>query len=573
VPNADPKRPWWTWNRVKAALPPRFRTPAGLAIGAGGLGAVLLLLAVIIYVVTDSGTIKIQLSDPKAEVQVKLDGQTIEIAGLKEPLTLKAGEHGLVVTSGEFETVTQSFTVRRGDNPVLYVALERKQTAPAEVPAPVTLLRLKPVGEQTVEAGNPLTVPVSVENADAWKAKLQFSLAGQAPPGARIDPHSGEFSWTPPADQAAGQYLVTISVVAEGGFKDETSFSVNVRRLTPPLRLHPIALQSVEAGKLLSVTVIAESPGEGAGNLQYGLGPGAPPGAVIDPATGEFSWTPSAEQAEKQYNVTASARAPDGRESHLSFTITVTRPAPPKKEKEISFDLGNGVKLEMVLIPAGEFLMGSPDSENGRFPDEGPQHRVRITRPFYLGKYLVTQEQWQAVMGNNPSNFKGPENPVEMVSWDDCQQFLAKLNAKTSEQPGKFVLPTEAQWEYACRAGSKTRYCFGDDDSELGEYAWYHANSGGKTHPVGGKKSNAWGLYDMHGNVWEWCQDWYDEGYYAKSPTDDPAGSDGGANRVFRGGGWSDPAGDCRSAPRYRDGPGIRYGSLGFRASLVPADK
>ena len=128
-----------------------------------------------------------------------------------------------------------------------------------------------------------------------------------------------------------------------------------------------------------------------------------------------------------------------------------------------------GRKLEMVLIPAGEFMMGSPDSDKDAAADEKPQHRVRITKPFYLGKYPVTQEQWKAVMGSNPSHFKGPKNPVEQVSWDDCQQFLKRLNEKAGAA-GKFQLPTEAQWEYACRAGSTTRYCFGDDESGLGEY-------------------------------------------------------------------------------------------------------
>ena len=166
---------------------------------------------------------------------------------------------------------------------------------------------------------------------------------------------------------------------------------------------------------------------------------------------------------------------------------------------------------------------------------------MTITKPFYLGKYEVTQEQWEAVMGSNPSNFKGPKNPVEQVSWDDCQEFLDKLNAKAGGQGGKFVLPTEAQWEYACRAGSTGKFCFGDDEKQLGEYAWYDENSDSKTHPVGEKKPNAWGLYDMHGNVWEWCQDWY--GAYGAEAVDDPSGPTTGSGRVFRGGGWNNAAG------------------------------
>jgi formylglycine-generating enzyme required for sulfatase activity len=239
--------------------------------------------------------------------------------------------------------------------------------------------------------------------------------------------------------------------------------------------------------------------------------------------------------------------------------------------KEVTVDLGKGVKLEMVLISAGEFLMGSPDSDKDALKWEKPQHRVRITRPFYLGKYLVTQEQWQTVMDSNPSQFKGPKNPVERVSWDDCQKFLGKLNAKVGSGAGKFQLPTEAQWEYACRAGSKTRYCFGDDEKQLGEYAWYSENPFSTMHPVGEKKPNGWGLYDMHGNVWEWCQDWYED--YKESPVDDPTGAATGSLRVGRGGGWDTPARFCRSADRDDFVPGFRIFYLGLRVSLVPADK
>lgn len=153
--------------------------------------------------------------------------------------------------------------------------------------------------------------------------------------------------------------------------------------------------------------------------------------------------------------------------------------SPPK---ELTVDLGRGIRLELVLIPAGEYKMGFPPEKDIAEFDMWvpPQHHVRITKPFYVGKYLVTQEQWEAVMGSNPSNFKGPKNPVEQVNWDDCQKFLGTLNAKVRAGARRFQLPTEAQWEYACRAGSKARYCFGDDESKLGEYAWYDKNSGGK---------------------------------------------------------------------------------------------
>jgi len=260
-------------------------------------------------------------------------------------------------------------------------------------------------------------------------------------------------------------------------------------------------------------------------------------------------------------------------------SVAVATAAEPKEAgsktksppKELTVDLGKGVKLEMVLIPAGEFLMGSPDSDKDADKDEKPQHKVRITKPFYLGKYQVTQEQWEAVMGGNPSHFKDPKNPVETVSWDDCQKFLDKLNAKVGG--GKFRLPSEAQWEYACRAGSTTKYCFGDDASKLGEYAWYGKNSGNTTHPVGEKKPSGWGLYDMHGNVWEWCLDWYEDGYYKESPVDDPTGAATGSIRVLRGGGWGDPAGYCRSAYRAYRAPGFRRIILGLRVSRVLVNK
>ena len=220
--------------------------------------------------------------------------------------------------------------------------------------------------------------------------------------------------------------------------------------------------------------------------------------------------------------------------------------------------------MEFVLIPAGTFQMGSNDSD--AYDDEKPVHTVRITQPFYLGKYEVTQGQWQAVMGSNPSRFTGdPNRPVENVSWEDVQEFIRRLNSR--EGGATYRLPTEAEWEYAARAGTTTRWSFGDDASQLGRYAWYDGNAGGQTHPVGQLQPNPWGLYDMHGNVWEWVQDWY--GKYASGTAVDPAGPSSGSLRVDRGGSWVITARRCRSAHRNGVAPGLRDGYLGFRLLRV----
>ncbi|WP_394697693.1 formylglycine-generating enzyme family protein [uncultured Methanomethylovorans sp.] len=217
----------------------------------------------------------------------------------------------------------------------------------------------------------------------------------------------------------------------------------------------------------------------------------------------------------------------------------------------------NSIGMEFVLIPSGEFEMGSDDLD----PYETPVHEVTIENAYYLGKYEVTQEQWVEIMGANPSKFEGDNNPVEYVSWDDVQEFVKKLNAK--EGTDKYRLPSEAEWEYACRAGTITKYSFGDDESILGHYAWYYDNSGYETHPVGQKRPNPWGLYDMHGNVAEWVQDELHDSYNG-APTDGSAWEDGNIlYREFRGGSYFFSS--QFSANRAFADPSFRYRYVGFR--------
>ena len=245
----------------------------------------------------------------------------------------------------------------------------------------------------------------------------------------------------------------------------------------------------------------------------------------------------------------------------------------PDAMEGLSVEITNSIGMKLRLIPAGEFMMGSP--EDGM----APQHKVRITKSFYVGVYEVTQAEYEKLMGENPSRFSkgggGAEevsgedtssHPVENVRWEDAVAFCERLSA---EEGKTYRLPTEAEWEYACRAGSTTRYSFGDDEESLGEYVWHTGNSDDKPHSVGKKKPNAWGLHDMHGNVWEWCADWY--GLYASEEVSDPSGPETGTSRVSRGGCWGSAAETCRAAFRIGSEPWNRDDDLGFRVAAVPS--
>ena len=232
--------------------------------------------------------------------------------------------------------------------------------------------------------------------------------------------------------------------------------------------------------------------------------------------------------------------------------------------------------MELIEIPAGKFTMGSPEDEKDRFGAEA-QVRVTLTKPFGLGKTEVTQGQWKSVMGTEPWEGKGSAQadkdcPVMYVSWDDATEFCENLTAiernsgklKANEE---YRLPTEAEWEYACRAGTQTAFSFGDDEKQLGEYAWFKGNTGSEqyVHKVGLKKPNPWGLYDMHGNAWEWCSDWYGNQLAGGV---DPIGPDVGSKRMDRGGSWRNNPGLCRSAYRSRSDPSSRNATaLGFRVA------
>jgi formylglycine-generating enzyme required for sulfatase activity len=228
--------------------------------------------------------------------------------------------------------------------------------------------------------------------------------------------------------------------------------------------------------------------------------------------------------------------------------------------------------IHMIDVPEGEFQMGSENGES----DEKPVHTVRLGS-FQLSATLVTQELYENIMGVNPSHFKSDEGkiglPVENVSWKDAMVFCEQLT-KVTEGNGRYTLPTEAQWEYACRAGTDTEFYTGNDKTHLDQAGWYSSNSQGQTHPVGKKAPNDFNLYDMHGNVWEWCLDWYDSDYYSecnkKGVVSNPAGPENGSGRVLRGGSWVGGEQGCRSASRDNGHPEFRYGSIGFRLVFVP---
>ncbi|MGD0089135.1 MAG: formylglycine-generating enzyme family protein [Planctomycetota bacterium] len=384
--------------------------------------------------------------------------------------------------------------------------------------------------------------PVGQKQANAWgvydmHGNVQQWCAdwyGEYPDGAATDP----------AGPAAG----TERVLRGGSFRDALCDCRSAcRRMYNPVNPNPYI------GFRVVVAVAARNPFPAVapkGKQEAVQVPAAPPPAAVA----------------KQEAVQVPAAPPP---FDLAAYAKEKRLAPA-----LSLDLGNGVKLELVLIPDGKFMMGSPETEQDRVQGE-TQHEVTITQPFYMAKYVVTQEQYSTLLGTNPAKFKGPQNPVETVSWDEAQEFCKKLSAKRPltlppvHGRGKWTiqLPTEAQWEYACRAGTTARFYSGDADSGLEGVAWYAGNSGGTTHAVGLMRANAWGLYDMLGNVKEWCADVCAE--YPAGEATNPEGPAAGSVRVLRGSSFCTLPPYCRAAFRFGFKQDFRHCDLGFRVVVV----
>jgi formylglycine-generating enzyme required for sulfatase activity len=346
------------------------------------------------------------------------------------------------------------------------------------------------------------------------------------------------------------------------------------------------AMAVVGLGLLTILWVLLTRPPVATKTYGKGTGPRPQPEAGGPPASylsgrAETSSKPSQKREERKEGTAAKTAdsKPSGIKRLNPLDTPPREPAAPAKDAGdiLVLNLGEEVKIELVKIKAGTFLMGSPESDKEAYRDEKPQHEVSLTQDYYLGKYPVTQQQYEKIMGSNPSCFSAGNDgkdkvagtdtrrfPVENVSWNDAQEFCSKLSRLTGRA---CCLPTEVEWEYACRAGSPTRYSFWDED-QLEDYAWHVFNSHNRTHEVGTKRPNGWGLYDMHGNIWQWCADWYGKDYYANSPKVDPQGPNAGEERVLRGGCWLHPPRSCRSACRGMDGPSFRNSHIGFRVVL-----
>jgi formylglycine-generating enzyme required for sulfatase activity len=413
----------------------------------------------------------------------------------------------------------------------------------------------------TVAFNTPTAITLTASDSDGGPQALTFSIVSLpqhgmltgTPPSVTYTPvagYSGPDSFTFKAnDGAADSNLATVSIAVQPGGSGSPG-TTNQSPIADDQSV-TVALDTPTA-----ITLTGSDPDSGPDALtfsivsqpQHGTLTGTPPSVTYTPDSG-YSGPDS-------FTFTVNDGAADSDPATVSITV--------QSDATLALDLGGGVMLELIRIPAGTFQMG--DLSGVGYEAERPVHTVTISQPFYLGKYEVTQAQWNAVMGPTSFYRTGDNQPAEFVSWEDAQNFCAQISAMAGRTAR---LPSEAEWEYACRAGTTTDYSFGDDSSQLDQYAWYGGNSASQTHNVGGKLPNDWGLYDMLGNVWEMCQDWY--GPYDSSPAVDPTGPVSGTQRIARGGAYGStaPSGELRCSVRFVVDPTHAYGAdAGFRLAV-----
>ena len=412
------------------------------------------------------------------------------------------------------------------------------------LPPPTPSFGPATIAAQGYTQNTPITA-LLLPAATGGTAPLVYSLSPALPAGLSFNQTTRTLSGTPTSTLTATIY--TYTVTDANGATASLTFSLTVTASTggtgPSFGAATIADQSYTKDTAITSLTLPHATG-GTAPLTYSLSPALPTGLSFNPGTRVLSGTPTATQTAATYTYTVTDGT--GATATLTFSLTVSAAQSPST-------FTNSIGMEMVLIPAGTFQMGSPASETGRYSHEGPVHQVTIGQGFYLGKYEVTQAQWRAVMGTNPSHFSncGDTCPVERVSWNDVQGFIEELNSQ--EKVTTYRLPTEAEWEYAARAGTTTAYSFGNAVNRLGLYAWYNDNASDKSHPVGGKRPNGFGLYDVHGNVYEWVKDCWNAGYTG-APTDGSAWLTGDcSHRVIRSGSWYDSPRNLRSAERSWD--------------------
>lgn len=438
------------------------------------------------------------------------------------------------------------------------------------------------IDDQTVDELETLEVQVQATDPDVPPRPIAYSLGPGTPVGAKINPQTGFFTWTPSESQGPGTYRIPIVVSKQGnGTQSTQSMNVTVGEVPQAPVVTPVAGHSVTAGQELHIAIQAKDLDEPASPLTFALAPGVHSDAKLDPKTGEMSWTTAFLDPGTVVPFTISVvkrGAGDEWTTNVRFEVSV---------KDWPKELTNNLGMKFVILPPGEFAMGTGATAASQVTqtDEQPAHRVKCTKLCYLGVYEVTQDEYQRVVGANPSCFsssgekaalvQGLETkrfPVEQITWENALSFCKELSLQPEEQRAgrTYRLPTEAEWEYACRAGAGTLWHGGDDPQRVGVFAVYSPNSRARPYPVGSKTPNALGLFDMHGNVAEWCHDLYSADYYAKSPIENPTGPVGRALHVFRGGGWNSSDLDCRSARRRASTSSSQFFDVGFRVVCEP---